>query len=287
MGKIIKISQNKLKKIISENVKKVIYEMSTSFIDSIDLSKIDKKLLKKYYIDLRLVPTVSRFGDILSDVPYLKEDVDEIMEPDDVVNSIKNKYHLPDTFVFKMEAYNKVYIYIITACVGINDKLIEDDMLKMGYFVGSKRNRDIGDGMTYQIQQFEPTSQKQIDETDNIKNNNDFLYHWTPEYNLNDILSHGLVPKHENKKFYYPNRIYFILSNTSTHDIDFLGQQLCLVNNIPQNNGNYVLLKINVKTLDDDVRFFYDPNSQIAVYTEQKIPNDKIEIVRRKNFKTE
>lgn len=43
-------------------------------IDSIDISAIDFETLKEAYVDLRLVPTMTTFGDILSDIPNVSED---------------------------------------------------------------------------------------------------------------------------------------------------------------------------------------------------------------------
>ena len=66
-----------------------------------------------------------------------------------------------------------------------------------------------------------------------------------------------------------------------TKDVDSiqaLGQSLCFKNKNPNNDGKYVLLKINIENLDDNIRFFYDPNSQIGIYTEQTIPNNAIDV---------
>lgn len=105
-------------------------------INSIDISKIDIEILKQSYIDLRLVPTMTVYGDPLSSIANVNETIGDIMPSDNVVNKIIQKYNLNRQLVIKLEAYNKIYIYIIMSCLGNNEKLIEDDMKKMGYFLG-------------------------------------------------------------------------------------------------------------------------------------------------------
>ena len=62
-------------------------------INSIDISKIDIEILKQAYIDLRLVPTMTVYGDPLSSIANVNEEIGDIMPPDNVVNTIIQKYH--------------------------------------------------------------------------------------------------------------------------------------------------------------------------------------------------
>ena len=63
-----------------------------------------------------------------------------------------------------------------------------------------------------------------------------------------------------------------------------LGNLLCKINTDSRNNGNYVLLRINMKNIDNNIHFYYDPNSEIGVYTEQTIPFTNIEKIGIYNF---
>lgn len=286
---IIRITESELKNIIKESVKTILKSTSNEDgfdVNSIDISKIDIEILKQSYIDLRLVPTMTVYGDPLSSIPNVNEAKGDIMPPDNVVNSIIKKYHLNSSLVAKVEASNKIYIYIITACIGNNDKLIEDDMNKMGYFLGVRGDIQNIQGMLYQVLQFEPYSQIQNDETTNVKQLYKYLYHWTPKYHLNNILKNGLIPNHQNKMFNYPQRIYLMKSDCDLFQMKDLGQQLCLVNTDKRNNGKYVLLRINLTNIDDDVHFYYDSNSNIGIYTEQAIPPTSINVVDEFTFKT-
>lgn len=54
--KIIKLTEQEL------------HDIENDFnVNSIDISKIDIELLKQAYVDLRLVPSITVYGDILSD----------------------------------------------------------------------------------------------------------------------------------------------------------------------------------------------------------------------------
>lgn len=269
----------RLEKLIYETLKKALRE---DFSKTIDVSEIDFDILKKAYFDLRLTPTLTVYGDRLSNIP-IKEEYGDILPPDEVIMNIVRKYGLPLEMTRKVEAYNKIYVYVITAAIGINDKIIEKDMNRMGYFLGFRQPPQTVRGLTFQVLQFEPYSQMQEDETEEINKNNDFLYHWTPLYNLNGIIEKGLLPNNSNGIFSYPPRIYFIEGNEDISYVEKLGEQLCLTNNNPKNDGQYALLKIYLEGLED-VSFYYDSNTDSGVYTEQKIPNRNIQYVKTYNF---
>lgn len=279
---IIRLSENELKKIVLESIKRVLNE--GSLVDDIDITKIPIENLRQAYFDYRLVPQSMMYGNVLNEPTRISEAVNDILPPDTVVNNIVKKYGIPQRFVFKVEHYHKIYVYVITACIGQNDKLIEDDMNKMGYFLGARGKIVQIENMKFQTLQFEPSSQMQEDVTDLVKSKFDVLYHWTPSYCIEGIQREGLIPSHKNEAFDYPPRTYLIEGNSSDEQMWNLGQQLCIKNNNPNNNGNYNLLIVDIENLDDSIRFFYDPNSEIGIYTEQPIPNDRIQVGKTVRF---
>lgn len=272
-------------KIIKETIESVLCKNRDIDVNSIDISKIDINILKQSYIDLRLIPTLTVYGDPLSNIPNVNEAVGEIMSPDNVVHQIVQKYGLNQQLVVKKEAYNKIYVYVILACIGHNDELIENDMKKLGYYLGARGQVQNIQGMHFQVLQFEPYSQMQNNETINIKKRYNYLFHWTPEYNLNGILQNGLIPNKKNNLFNYPPRIYLMKEDSDHHEILDLGQQLCMVNTNQHNNGVYVLLKINLINIGEHIQFYYDSNSAIGIYTEQSIPPSNISVIGKFNFK--
>lgn len=256
-----------------------------NFAFNIDITKIDISILKAAYIDFRLLPIpITVFDNTIYNVSYIKEALGDIQLPDTVVQDIRNKYQLPEQLVRKIELHNNIYIYTIVATIGINDKLIEDDMNKLGYFLGVKGNIQHVNNMKFRILQFEPTSQIQKDSSDEIKLNNNYLYHLTPNYNITSIIKNGLIPSHKNKLFNYPERTYLIKENSSDEKIKYLGERLCNINKDPQNNGEYILLKIKLENLPDNIKFYYDPNSSLGIFTEQIIPYSNIEIYKKYKF---
>lgn len=288
MGKNYILTKDTLHRIVYKTIKNMLTEsinINNDFdVDDIDISKIDIEDLKQGYRDLRLTPTSTLYGDIFSDEIYIKEAIGDILPPDNVANTIITRYNLPSSFVIVKEHYHKIQIYIITAMIGVNDRLIERDMQKMGYFLGHKGKIKNIYGMNYQVLQFEPTCQMQNDETEAIKSKYNTLFHWTPTYFEDNIKRDDLIPNHKNKVFNYPNRTYLMEGDSSMQSMMQLGFLLCVNNADAKNNGNYSLLSIDIKGLDDSIRFYYDPNSEIGIYTESPIPSSKIKVVKRVNF---
>ena len=287
---IINLTEGELRNLIKESVREVLRELvdiPSVDTEGIDISQIDDKVLQQAYRDLSLTPTSVSYDDILSSPVPLTETIGDILPPDNVVDNIIKKYNYPSQLIRKKEANHKISIYIVVADVGRNAELIEEDMKKMGYFLGHVDKRMDGSGHEFLVMQFEPSCQLQTDETENIKSQYDTLYHWTPEYCLQGVLTQGLVPSHKNNVFNYPPRTYLMKGDSDDRDMLGLGQMLCLTNKNSKNNGEYVLLAIDIKNLDDKVRFYYDPNSAIGIYTEQVIPSDKIRQINKQMFPTQ
>lgn len=280
----IRLTEKKLNQIIRESVKNILNE-DYDFINDIDITKIPIEILRRGYFDYRIVPISTMYGNVLYEPCYIKEAVFDILPPDEVVNGMINKYNLPPQLVLKREHHHNIYVYVITALIGENAKLVEDDMSKIGYFLSKKGKVAHIQEMKFQALQFEPLSQLQEDITDELKSKFDVLYHWTPSYCVNGILNDGLIPNYRNSVFNYPPRVYLMEGGSSDAKRIRLGRILCASNNNPQNNGSYALLTINITNLDESIRFYYDPNSEIGVYTEQTIPKDVIKIDEIINFK--
>ena len=270
------------RKEIEKIVKEVVEEITRGF-DDFDIRNIPISILRSAYRDLRLTPTSVFYGDVFSDL-LVKEAYGDIFEPDEAIKKILNRYALPIELARKKEHFHKIYIYIIIAKVGKNIELIEHDMLKLGYFLSHKEKPMEIQNMVFQKLQFEPMSQIQKDVTEEISENNDFLYHWTPSYNAAMIKEKGLIPSSKNYKFTYPPRTYLIVYDGNDSTLYGLGQNLCTFNENPNNNGLYSLLKVDLKKIGNDVRLYYDPNSIVGVYTEQRIPKDAIDFVTNFQF---
>ena len=283
MGKgIMKISEKKLRNIIKESINNILNIVSP--YDIIDINNIDSDILKSICVDYRLILRLLTFGNKLDNPYVLKEAYGDIADPDEVVNTIVKRYHIPKQLVLKREVCNRVYVYSVVANIGTNAELIEKDMEKMGYFLSSTMYYTKIDGIELHLLQFEPMCQLQDDITDDVKTKYNCLYHWTPSYNVDSIMSGGLIPTHRNKIFNYPPRIYLIKGDVNKDELKFLGFSISCCNNDKKNDGTYTLLKINLNKIDNNVRFFYDSNSDVGIYTEHPINNECISIFYEQKF---
>ena len=271
------MKNTKLKNIINETIDSFLKKRNT-FVFDIDVSEIPIEILKKGYFDYRLVPTSVSYTDVLCNETFVMEAVRDVLPPDTIVNNIVQKYHIPKELVVKIEHHHQIYIYAITAMIGVNDKLITEDMEKMGYFMSYMGGTQNVGGMKYAVLQFEPTSQLQEDVTEAIKEKYKVLYHWTPYYNVDSIFEKGLIPSHKNTLYNFPSRTYLIKGDTSNSKLVYFGMQLCAKNEEEKNDGKYALLKIDLNKLDEAIRFFFDPNSDVGIYTQQIIPKEAISI---------
>lgn len=285
----IKLTKEELRKLVREDVRGYLRDMANTTQtkpEGIDMSKIGIEDLRQAYRDLRLDPVMVTYDDDLSLPTVIKEAYGDILPPDSVVHKITRKYKFATSLVNKVEANHSISIYIIVALIGDNVKLIETDMEKMGYFLAYTGDVQNVQDMDFVQLKFEPYCQMQYDETDNIKSQYNTLYHWTPEYNLDEIMVNGLIPSHRNSLFNYPPRTYLMSEDCDDSEMIGLGQKLCLFNKNTDNNGVYALLGIDIKDIDEDIRFYFDPNSSIGIYTEQVIPSGNIKEVSRQTFQT-
>ena len=280
--KVIKLSEIDLHKIVKESVIKILSEEIEDI--GIDITKIPLQDLIKGYKDLSLAPVSNMYGHPLYEPVSLKEAVGDTYPPEEAIKMILQKYNLPETFGVQKEHFHNIRIYILIADIGNNEKLITEDMSKLGYFLSKVVQEVEIKGMGYHTLQFEPMSQLQEDITDKLKKKYNKLYHWTPAYNVKDIMKNGLVPNHGNDMFNYPSRTYLMVEDSDERKMYSMGQNLCINNKSSQNNGEYALLSVDITGLDEGVRFYYDPNSAIGIYTEQEIPSKKIQLVKTIQF---
>lgn len=274
---IVRLTESELKQIIHESIEKVLADKSR-LVHDIDIKKIPIEILRQAYVDYRLLPNSVYYGNKFHEPAAIKEAIGDIIPPDDLLKEIYRKYSLPQGFARKEEHFHRIYVYIIVALVGKNVELIKDDMERAGYFLSVMGDVTEVEGMSFQLMQFEPTSQLQEDITDLVKSRYDVLYHWTPSYCVDGIMQDGLIPSNRSSIFKYSPRTYLMEGDSTDEQMIYLGRLLCARNASQENNGEYALLAVNLEGLDESIRFYYDPNSEIGVYTEQTIPSDKIEL---------
>ena len=108
------------------------------------------------------------------------------------------------------------------------------------------------------------------------------LYHLVPTLRVGKIMKMGLCPKSGCKLGIHPDRIYLFKDELSEREIHYWIAQLSATEKDKRTiRDGYTLLKINTEGLN--IKFYGDPNLDGAVYTNENIPPQNIEIV--KNYK--
>lgn len=279
------MTEKEIRKIIREVLNEELKKMD-KIEDKLmfDLSKIPQEELDKQYVEYSKQYNFVSYCNPLSKTEkgYVFESFGEVLPPDSVVHNIIRAHRLKEWQFKRVEYCNKVDIYILIPDIGDNVKIINEDMDKMGYFVG--QDYVVPEGGWRQIH-YEPKEQE--DNTDEVRKHNTILLHLTPYYNVSNIMRLGLIPKNSNLMFSYPDRVYMITQNVTDVDFNNLGNGLSMRNMDSRNNGRYVLLRITLSKVPSDIKFYYDPNMPDAVYTTQGIPSECISVYGEYEFEFE
>ena len=128
---------------------------------------------------------------------------------------------------------------------------------------------------------FEPRFSKDI--IDEIKSKYKRLYHATPTVYVEKILKKGLIPRSKNTLFFYPNRVYFMrgdnLNNTQINT--FKNIQGERGRSKHYDNNEYTILSIDTSKLQDNIKFYVDPNVENGIMTYDNIPPSAITVCDR------
>lgn len=252
----------------------------TLLITSKEIEMLIKESLNKKLI----IPHESFFnifGTIKESVEEnpLLEGIFRTYKPEKIVGWLKKRYG-EAAIVNVVENDNGEKIFLIkTGDVDYNQKIIDNDMALCSYFASFVERRN-GERTI----QYEPLHQNFVND---VVQDNEYIFHITPTNKVNKILKIGLTPKTCNKKFVYPDRVYFFLQERYYNewvDIleEFYNEQLKSykmgVRKDKPYEGIYTVLAIDTEKVKN-VDFSYDPNAEGCVYTYENIPPDAIEVV--------
>ena len=95
-----------------------------------------------------------------------------------------------------------------------------------------------------------------------------YLYHVSPSVNDEKIQNQGLVPKHKNMKYDYPERVYLLSDDNIKKDKDFLLKFCNHLHNIYKRHNIYSIYRIDFSKLNN-MKLYIAPNAKdyIAYYT--------------------
>lgn len=274
---IIKLTEEKLRKIIKEEIKKALENNNNKKkIIPIDFSDVTYEQAKNQYVDYTKLHAFPNFSSPINNFSPKNNSIVESSgsKPlNDVKKEIVNKYFLDDWQFKIITAKNNIDIAIIIPQIYKNPSLINKDMETMGYF-NSVSEVVVINGFNYIQMQFEPKYQ------DNILNevkNMGIIYHSTLTSNVDSIKQKGFVPSSKNNMFKYPNRIYFSKGTIDIRHLIDITMQLANVSK--QNCNDYSIIVIDTSKIPDNIEFYYDPNYQDGVFTEEILPSTIIKSV--------
>ena len=239
-------------------------------------SLIRESLTKKIIISKE---SVGNIFSLYNSTNVLMEGIFRTYPPEKVVKYLEKRYgDAAIVTVFDGDNDEKIFV-IKTGDVDYNQNIIDKDMRLCGYFP-SYVTKDNG---TRTIQ-YEPLHQNIVNDT---VQDEEYIFHITPTNKVKKILKIGLTPKTCNKKFVYPDRVYFFLQERyyeewvniieEFYNEQFKSYKMGIRKDKPY-EGSYTVLAIDTEKIKD-IDFSYDPNAEGCVYTYDNIPPEAIEVV--------
>jgi len=250
-----------------------------------DFSKISKKELLSKYIDFSFIAKNQGFGKniFVTDKEILTERKYYTAVYETVKNTLQSKYGF-DSWQIKEDCVaNNVKIIMLFVDYKHNKDIILAEMESLGWSE-SISETNVYYGIPVIAISFDPIYQMSV--TDEARSF-EFLYHWTPNYNIKGILKSGLLPKKDNDVYNYPPRVHLMKGNITDENKVYFGWQLCQSNNNPMNNGEYILVQVETKLIPTSVAFYYDPRYEYGYYTKRKIPVNALKIIGSVVYKKE
>lgn len=272
----VTLTEEQLKQIISDSVKQCLAELSKPFAcekygngENIDFNAL--KFPIKSYNDEDFIQREINEGLIKT---YPKKQVADIVCRKFGLD--ESNIQLNDMFDGEGNAVTLLTVILpITASKATIGELIQL-MRTCGYFPNGGFERSTVDkrfgGIT-----FEPKFSEDI--TDLVRKKCRFLYHSTSATLVDKIMKNGLIPKSNNSLFLFPDRIYCMkgdnltyLQKTQLKSIQDKRNSTEPYLRNPNDKLEYVLLKIDLTKISDDVRFYNDPAAPRAVFCHDNIP---------------
>lgn len=238
------------------------------------LINLSDEQIKSTWIDYYKIAKGYTMDNPITQIHLVDEGIVRSYDIDTTIKHIKNYFELPDEFIKKLSKNGgDEQIYINIPIVGDNFRLLKKAMNYCGYYLGRPSEKDLEQN-TYQWLQFEKLIQ--TDNTQQIKNEEDILYHITPKYNVGKIKHIGFSPRDKHELYNYPERVYFLRGSTNKNTIKDLIQDLFDNNHSKGNKGQYVIMTIDIDKIPIRVHFFVDANCEGGVFTRDNVPPETI-----------
>jgi hypothetical protein len=233
------------------------------------LDKVDEA----YKANMLLLPP---YGSVYNTAKILKEhfNKDKVLPLDKVKEELIRDFGLLPWQIIIREEMNHVEICVIIANDFDNASTIKDAMDVYGYFSSSEGPYNAY-GKEWYVAKYEPKYQEK--ENEYIRRKYKYLYHLTPIFNVESIMEKGLVPNHRERSiFEYPDRIYLLKGDTPIGYIKAFANELYRNHNRKDEFAVITCLLIDVGKIPVNVDFYFDPNEEYGIFTDEAIPSESI-----------
>lgn len=259
----VKITEDKLRKIINESVKKYL----------VNISKVKEP---KHKTNVASTPLECNPKDILSGVREPVDQLDESLmmsyDVDDAVKILCRKFGIHESRAVINDG--SVVLFLPSTVDGNFIGDVKHFMNYCGFYMPSKEASYNG-ALDCKVLTFIPKFPKE-DVTEEIINNYRYLYHATPSLYTERILKYGLIPKAKNNVFMYPERVHL---STKCDDTLFNSLKAVLGMNKKYKGTTFDVLQIDVRKLQQNIKFFKDPDYNSGVYTYDNISPQAIKVI--------
>lgn len=261
---------------------------------------IEEAIFNYFFEKKQIVTPKNKIGSAGLSIPY--NDRNSLMEGyystfpiEKVINYISNRYNLTtNKYNVSLDRYNGLLrkengdnneelIAVFLPNNRYDKEKFCSDMSMCGYYLSH-----IQPYFNFDTLYFEKRHQDKISD---IAEKYEYIYHVSPLKYEKKILINGLIPKTLSKLGFHPERIYFTTNVNYCEAIAYELQQVAIekynketdVNKkkkleFDAKNKEYVVFRVKTANIQD-VNFFFDPNMQEAIYTNENIKPDFIEIV--------
>ena len=266
------ITKNAYNKVISglnENI-------DIDIVKLFKLKSLSKDELKWLNTDLRAfvsIPSLEENVNYINGELNIEEACKKITKsPQQVKRSLINRLLLKDWQIQEVNGKNGVRLTILFGELGINHRIIKEQMKSLGWFHSYSLKPKIINGMRVIAMGFDPMYQKPI--RNSVRSKWKILFHLSPIENKESILKNGILPKSDNNIFSYPNRVYLLIPSIPQNELTEIADRLRKVRNISL--GQYVSFKIDLDKIPDNINFYYDPQYTYGVFCNDAIPPQSI-----------
>ena len=266
------LNEDHIKDIVFEVIKKILRkETKNDILEKVfHWSQIPDEELKRQYWNLSAMVSMSGYGGPFMGVngKILKEDATYTMSVYETKETMSRKFNLEDWQIGSLKGSNNISLMFLIPNIDDNVQLLNSGMEACGWSYSNDIEVNRG-WMSWIALTYDPMFQENVAPEARMYR---YLYHWTPEYRYPIIKKEGLYPRSENFVFKYPNRLHVLKGDLDDARKLNIGKQLFLNNKDINNNGRYILLRIDVQNLPDDCEIYYDPRFQGGYYLKEPVP---------------